>query len=87
MALCHSSSFIEHLPSPNRWLRPVHYVRDVTQGEDKSRTRMYQLSHIFAVARNFALNSYRSLDFSNMAQAERMCKYGLDILKLIFRMK
>jgi hypothetical protein len=23
MALCHSSSFIEHLPSPNRWLRSM----------------------------------------------------------------
>jgi hypothetical protein len=65
----------------------VHYVRDVTQGEDHSRLRMYQLPHIFAVARNFALNSYRSLGFPNMAQAERMCKHGLDILKRIFRMK
>lgn len=65
----------------------VHYVRDVTQGEDASRIRMYQLPQIFAVARNFALNLYRSNQFSNMAQAERRCKFGLGTLKSIFRMK
>lgn len=65
----------------------VHYVRDVTQGEDASRIRMYQLPQIFAVARNFALNLYRSNEFENMAQAERRCKFGLDTLKHIFRMK
>ena len=65
----------------------VHYVRDVTQGEDASRIRMHQLPQIFAVARNFALNLYRSNDFDNMAQAERHCKFGLDTLIRIFRMK
>ena len=62
----------------------VHYVRDVTQGEDASRIRMHQLPQIFAVARNFAINLYRSNAFSNMAQAERLCKFGLDTLKSIF---
>lgn len=65
----------------------VHHVRDVTQGEDASRIRMHQLPQIFAVARNFALNLYRSNAFSNMAQAERCCKFGLETLKTIFRMK
>lgn len=65
----------------------VHHVRDVTQGEDASRIRMHQLPQIFAVARNFALNLYRSNEFSNMAQAERFCKFGLDTLKTVFRMK
>lgn len=65
----------------------VHHVRDVTQGEDASRIRMHQLPQIFAVARNFALNLYRSNEFENMAQAERRCKFGLDTLKRIFRMK
>lgn len=65
----------------------VHYVRDVTQGEDASRIRMHQLPQIFAVARNFALNLYRSNEFSNMAQSERFCKFGLDTLKRMFRMK
>ena len=65
----------------------VHPVRDVMQGEDASRLRMHQLPQIFAVARNFALNLYRSNAFSNMAQAERFCKFGLDMLKTVFRMK
>ncbi|PSN18915.1 hypothetical protein C7271_10045 [filamentous cyanobacterium CCP5] len=65
----------------------VHHVRDVTQGEDASRIRMHPLPQIFAVARNFALNLYRSNAFDNMAQAERRCKYGLETLKRIFRMK
>ena len=64
-----------------------HYVRDVTQGEDASRIRMNQLPQIFAVARNFALNIYRDNAFVNMAQAQRFCQFGLDTLKLIFRMK
>ena len=65
----------------------VHYVRDVTQGEDASRIRMNQLPQIFAVARNFALNLYRDHGFNNMAQAQRACQFGLDTLKRLFRMK
>lgn len=65
----------------------VHYVRDVTQGEDASRIRMHQLPQIFAVARNFALNVYRDHAFVNMAQAQRYCQFGLDTLKRVFRMK
>ncbi len=65
----------------------VHHVRDVTQGEDASRIRTHQLPQIFAVARNFALNLYRSNEFDNMAQAVRFCQYGLSTLKRIFRMK
>lgn len=57
----------------------VHYVRDVTQGEDKSRIRTTPLVQIFAVARNFALNLYRSHLFSNMAQAQRKCTFGIDL--------
>jgi len=63
----------------------LHYVRDVTQGEDASRIRMHQLPQIFAVARNFAINLYRSSAFSNMAQAKRLCKFGLDILNWTVR--
>ncbi|PZO12644.1 MAG: ISAs1 family transposase [Leptolyngbya foveolarum] len=65
----------------------VHYVRDVTQGEDASRIRMHQLPQIFAVARNFALNIFRDDGFNNMAQAQRCCQFGLDTLKRLFRMK
>lgn len=65
----------------------VHYVRDVTQGEDASRIRTTPLVQTFAVARNFALNLYRSHGFENMAQAQRKCSHSLDMLKALFRMK
>jgi predicted transposase YbfD/YdcC len=65
----------------------VHYVRDVTQGEDRSRIRTTPLPQIFAIARNFTLNLYRDQMFKNMAQAERLCSFGLDTLKQLFRMK
>jgi predicted transposase YbfD/YdcC len=88
------ASFLESAESFARRLRgywgvenKVHHVRDVTQGEDASRIRQHQLPQIFAVARNFALNLYRSNEFSNMAQAQRLCQFGLDTLKTIFRMK
>lgn len=65
----------------------VHYVRDVTQGEDKSRIRTSPLINTWVVARNFAINLYRSNLFDNMAQAQRKCAFGLDTLIRIFRMK
>jgi predicted transposase YbfD/YdcC len=65
----------------------VHYVRDVTQGEDASRIRTTPLTQIFALARNFSLNLYRDNMFNNMAQAQRLCSFGLDTLKRLFRMK
>lgn len=65
----------------------VHYVRDVTQGEDRSRIRTTPLPQIFAIARNFTLNLYRDQMFENMAQAQRLCSFGLDTLKRLFRMK
>ena len=65
----------------------VHYVRDVTQGEDASRIRVQPLPNNFALARNLALNLYRNHGFDNMAQAQRKAGHGLDSLKSLFRMK
>lgn len=65
----------------------VHYVRDVTQGEDASRIRTTPLVQIWAIARNFALNLYRSNRFENMAQAQRRSAFGLTTLMHLFRMK
>jgi predicted transposase YbfD/YdcC len=65
----------------------VHYVRDVTQGEDASRIRVQPLPNNFASARNLALNLYRNHGFDNMAQAQRKAGQGLDLLKSLFRMK
>jgi len=65
----------------------VHYVRDVTQGEDASRIRTSPLIQTWAIARNLAINLYRDLGFQNMAQAQRMAGFGLSILIPLFRMK
>ncbi len=65
----------------------VHYVRDVTQGEDASRIRVLPLPNNFTLARNLALNLYRDNGFDNMAQAQRKAGQGLDLLKSLFRMK
>lgn len=65
----------------------VHYVRDVTQGEDASRIRTSPLIQIWALARNFALNLYRDHRFQNMAQAQRQAGFSLNTLKNLFRMK
>lgn len=65
----------------------VHYVRDVTQGEDASRIRTKPLVQIWAVARNLALNIYRDYGFDNMAQAQRLAGFGLKLIKELFRMK
>lgn len=65
----------------------VHYVRDVTQGEDASRIRVVPLPQLWTIARNLALNLYRDLGFNNIAQAQRRCGFSLKQLKSIFRMK
>jgi predicted transposase YbfD/YdcC len=65
----------------------VHYVRDVTQGEDAARIRTSPLVQNWAIARNFALNLYRHHGFDNMAQAQRLAGFGLDTLLALFRMK
>jgi len=65
----------------------VHYVRDVTQGEDASRIRTTPLVQIWALARNFALNLYRTNGFQNIAQAQRRSAFGLNTLMDLFRMK
>lgn len=65
----------------------VHHVRDVTQGEDASRVRTAHLPHIWAVARNLALNLYRETGCKNMAQAQRFAGATLNTLKALFRMK
>jgi predicted transposase YbfD/YdcC len=73
----------------------VHYVRDVTQGEDKSRIRTAPLPQFLAIARNLAINLYRDAGFNNMAQAyaeryplgQRKCQFGLEHILSLFRMK
>lgn len=65
----------------------VHYVRDVTFGEDRSRTRIGFLPTLWAITRNLAINLYRESGFTNMAKAQRHCAYGLKHILALFRMK
>jgi hypothetical protein len=60
---------------------------DVTQGEDRSRIRTTPLPQIMAIARNLAINLDRDAGFSNMAQAQRKCGFGLKQILTLFRMK
>jgi predicted transposase YbfD/YdcC len=65
----------------------VHYVRDVTFGEDRFRTRTGVLPNTWAITRDLAINLYRDAGFPNMAQAKRLCSYGLKHILALFRMK
>lgn len=85
------SSFVESAARVGQRIRQywgvenrVHYVRDVTQGEDRSRIRTSPLVQTYALARNFALNCYRTGGFSNMAQAQRRCAQSWSTLRTLF---
>ena len=65
----------------------MHYVRDITQGEDASRIRTGGLPQIWSVARNLALNLYRERGYKNMARAQHFAGATLNTLKTLFRMK
>jgi len=88
------ASFIDTAPALAERIRgywrvenKVHYVCDVTQGEDASCIRNPPLVQSWALARNFALNLYRDKGFQNMAQAQRRAGFSLNTLKDLFRMK
>jgi predicted transposase YbfD/YdcC len=49
----------------------VHYVRDVTQGEDASRIRTGTGPEVMAILRNTALNLHRLEGHTNIASAQR----------------
>ncbi|WP_034937886.1 ISAs1 family transposase [Gloeocapsa sp. PCC 73106] len=65
----------------------VHYVRDVTFGEDNSRIRTGSLPNLWAITRNLAINLDREAGFTNMAQAKRLCSYGFKHILALFRTK
>jgi predicted transposase YbfD/YdcC len=49
----------------------IHHVRDVTQGEDRSRIRAGSGPHVLATLRNTALNLHRLEGHTNIARAQR----------------
>jgi len=65
----------------------VHYVRDVTFSEDRSRTRIGFLPNLWAITRNLAINLYREAGFTNMSKAKRHYGYKLKHILALFRMK
>ncbi|PSO76045.1 MAG: hypothetical protein BRC40_03755 [Cyanobacteria bacterium QH_8_48_120] len=58
--------------------KQLHYLRDLSPAEDKSRIRTTPLPPIGALARNVAMNLYRDAVFTNMAQAQEKCGLGLE---------
>jgi predicted transposase YbfD/YdcC len=56
------------------WLieNSLHYVKDVTFKEDASLIRSGNAPANFSIIRNFAINAFRTANFSNIAQAVRL---------------
>lgn len=62
----------------------VHWVRDVTFDEDRSRVRTGKAPQVMAALRNLALNLFRAAKASNIAAAIRHCaQHPADTLRLL----
>ena len=70
----------------NHWIieNSLHYVKDVTRNEDKSRIRTgYQAQNI-SILKNVALNILREQWYENIAQAIRLIAHDIGLMyKLI----
>lgn len=67
------------------WLveNSLHYVRDVTFGEDASKIR--KQPHNFAQLRTWALNLLRSAGFTNLKEARQMMAWSVDEITKLFK--
>ena len=66
----------------NHWLieNSLHYIKDVTQGEDKSKIRtVYQAQNI-STLKNIALNIFREQWYENIAQAIRLIAHNIKLM-------
>lgn len=61
----------------------LHYVRDVTFGEDASRIR--KQANGFAQLRTWALNLLRDAGFENMSEARQVMAWKIGALKKLFK--
>lgn len=62
----------------------VHWVRDVTFDEDRSRVRKHAGPHVMASLRNLTISVLRMAGATNIAQAIRCCSWNRDrALRLI----
>lgn len=55
----------------------LHYIKDVTFGEDRSRIRTGQAPENMSLIRNIVLNLFRVENFTNMAQAIRIVAHDI----------
>lgn len=58
----------------------VHYVRDVTFDEDRSRVRTGDAPRVLATLRNAAIAIIRHAGFANVGQGIRRCCFDLRFL-------
>lgn len=62
----------------------LHWVRDVTFDEDRSRVRKFNGPQVMASIRNLAISLLRMAGASNIAQALRFCaRLGSNLLRFI----
>jgi len=62
----------------------LHYVRDVTFDEDRSRVRKGKGAHMMATLRNISISLLRKAGFDNIAKGLRHCSYSRnDTFRLI----
>lgn len=54
----------------------LHYVRDVTFDEDRSRVRKKSGPHVMASLRNLAISVLRMAGADNIAEALRLCSWN-----------
>jgi predicted transposase YbfD/YdcC len=59
----------------------LHWVKDITFGEDASRIRTANAPQNTSVFRNISINLFRTNDYQNLAQAQRLVSNDIDKLK------
>jgi len=63
----------------------LHWVKDVTFGEDSSRVRTGQAPENMSLMRNIAINAFRKHGFDNIAQAIRLSSHNIPLLMGMLR--
>lgn len=65
----------------NHWSieNSLHYVKDVTQWEDKSKIHTWNQPYTISIMRSMSLNIFRKLWYTNMAQAQRLLSHNIQL--------
>ena len=59
----------------------LHYVKDVTMGEDRSRIRTGSAPQVLSTIKSIALNVLRTNGYKNVACATRMIAHNIPLIK------